>query len=135
MFTTYFLNMIAGNTFGTQTTPALPTAFYLGLSTTTPNADGTGATEPTEVGNAYERIELDNLSAPNEGYVENESSVAFEESMSAWGTVTHYLVFDAATGGNLLMYEPLDEQRSVEARTVMLFKAGEIRFGIENAQA
>ena len=46
MNTNYFLNCVAGNVLGTKTSPTLPTEYYLGLSTTAPSADGTGATEP-----------------------------------------------------------------------------------------
>ena len=135
MFTTRFLNMIAGNAFQTQTTPAFPAALYIGLSTTAPDVDGTGYTEPSAAGTAYARVRLDGLSVPNDGFVENENIIAFEESLSSWGTVTHYLVFDAETDGNLLVFEPLEEARSVEARTVLMFKPGEVKLGVANEQA
>ena len=57
MNTTYFLNCSAGNLFGTKTTPAIPTAYYIGLSTSAPDVSGSGANEPsTDAG--YARVEL-----------------------------------------------------------------------------
>ena len=68
MITTYFANCAMGNLFKTQTTPALPTAFYLGLSTTAPQVDGTNVTEPVDA--AYARVKLTTLSVPNNGVSE-----------------------------------------------------------------
>ena len=48
MNTTRFLNLIAGNVFGTKKDITIPTTYYLGLSTTTPNASGGNYTEPTD---------------------------------------------------------------------------------------
>lgn len=57
MNTTYFLNCVAGNVFNTKTSPALPTEYYLGLSTTAPAVGGTGATEPSSSA-GYARVKL-----------------------------------------------------------------------------
>ena len=40
MNTTYFLNQVMGNLFKTKETPALPTEYYIGLSSTAPNISG-----------------------------------------------------------------------------------------------
>ena len=37
MNTTYFLNQVMGNLFKTKETPALPSEYYIGLSSTAPN--------------------------------------------------------------------------------------------------
>ena len=86
MNTTYFLNVVAGNVLKTKSIPALPTKFYLGLSSTAPNLDGTGATEPaTSAG--YKRVELTSLSEPANGVVTNDATIDFDESTAALG---HY---------------------------------------------
>lgn len=61
MNTTYFLNLVSGNVFGSQKTPAIPTKYYLGLSSAAPNLDGSGVVEPEE-GTGYARVELTSLS-------------------------------------------------------------------------
>ena len=131
MFTTYFLNRIAGSAFKSKTTYAMPENLYLGLSTTAPAMDGSGVKEPS--GGGYKRIALNSLmGTPSEGVVANSAQVAFDESTASWGTVRYFVVFDAVSGGNLLVYQALDEARAVEKRTLVLFKAGELSFSITN---
>jgi len=130
MNTTYFLNLVAGNIFKTKTNPAVPSKMYLGFSKTTPNLAGGNVTEPT--GNGYARVPLNSLGAPSNGLVSNTEQVEFAESTAAWGMLTHYVVYDAATGGNLLMYGELSSTRTVEGNTVMFFKAGELKLSVVN---
>lgn len=131
MNTTYFLNVVAGNVLKTKSIPALPTKFYLGLSSTAPNLDGTGATEPaTSAG--YKRVELTSLSEPANGVVTNDATIDFDESTADWGTMTHFVIFDSETGGNLLMYGALSVSRTVEAATIMTIKAGSLNLSVVN---
>ena len=131
MNTTYFLDVVAGNVLRTKTNPGIPTRLYLGLSSTEPTIGGTNVTEPG-AGTGYSRVELTNLSEPSSGVVTNEASIDFDESTSAWGTMTHYVVFDAATGGNLLMYGRLSTSRTVEAATSMTIKTGSLNISVIN---
>ncbi len=130
MNTNYFLNLVAGNVFKTKTSPAIPSKLYIGFSKTAPNISGGNVTEPN--GNGYARIPLNSLGAPANGLVSNTAPVEFAESTAAWGTLTHYVIYDAATGGNLLMYGALTSSRTVEGNTVMLFKAGELKLSVVN---
>lgn len=134
MNTTYFLNLVAGNLFRTKEVPAIPEKYYLGLSSTVPSLDGTGATEPPASA-AYQRMELDVLSEPTNGVITNASQIDFPESTADWGKMTHFLVFDAATGGNLLMYGLLNKSRTVEEETVMSIKAGSLNLSVINPAA
>ena len=68
MNTTYFLNLVSGNVFGSKKTPALPEKYYLGLSSAAPALDGSGVVEPGG-GAGYARVELTSLSAPVNGVV------------------------------------------------------------------
>lgn len=123
MNTEYFVNCVAGNVFGTKKTPALPTTYYLGLSTTTPKSDGTGYTEPSAAA-GYNRLKLENLTSPEDGLVVNEKDLDFDESTANWGMITHFIITDSATrgAGNLLIYGELTTPRSVEKETIMTFK-------------
>lgn len=135
MSTIYFLNLIMGNIFGTAKTPGIPAKYYVALSTTTPNTDGTGVTEPPTSSSGYARVELTSLSAPADGVIKNSSAVSFAESLSDWGVITHYAVYDAETGGNLLFYNALEAPRTAEAGTLLMFKANELTLTLENAAA
>lgn len=132
MTTTHFLNRVMGNVFKTQETPALPTTYYIGLSSTTPAVDGTGVTEPLSTA-GYARVELICLSEPTGGVISNTEAVSFEESTANWGTMTHFAIFDAETDGNLLMYDALSTARNVETATIITFKEGSLSLSLVGA--
>lgn len=105
---------------------------YLGLSTTAPNRDGTGYTEP-DASAGYGRVKLGNdasswqaMKAASLGATTNESTIFFPEATASWGTCTHYLLFDAETGGNLLAYGPLDESIKPVANKVPIVREGNL---------
>lgn len=131
MVTTYFLNCIMGNVFKTKTSPALPTSFYMGLSTSTPAVGGTGVSEPS--GKGYARVKVSSLTAPANGVITNTADVEFNESTGDWGTITHFVIYDAATGGNLLLYEALKTPRVVQSETQARFKANTLSITLKNA--
>lgn len=131
MNTTHFLNRVAGNLFRTETSPAIPTEYYIGLSTTEPTMTGTNVSEPsTSAG--YGRVLLENLSTPTNGVVTNTANINFEESTASWGTVTHFVIYDAEINGNLLMYGALSTPRVVEAATVMTIRQDYLRLSVQN---
>lgn len=136
MNTNYFLNCVAGNVFGTKTDPAIPTTYYIGLSTTTPNTNGSGVDEPsTDAG--YARVQLTTLSEPLDGVVTNSQAINFNESTASWGTITHFVIYDSPTvdSGNLLMYGKLSTPRSVETATIMTIKEGYLKLSAQNPTA
>lgn len=131
MVSTHFLNCIMGNVFKTKTSPALPSKVFLGLSKTTPTVSGTGITEPSSAA-GYTRIELTNLSIPNTGVITNNSEVSFPKSSAEWGTITHFVLFDAATGGNFLLSERLSKPRSVEEAVIVILERGKLKLTLKN---
>lgn len=130
MNTTYFKNIIMGNVFQTSTATALPMTYYIGLSSTTPTAAGGNVTEPSSTGTAYARVQLTSLSAPNDGVITNSAAITFPESTATWfsssSPATHYVIYDAATGGNLLMYNALTASRIIEVNTIATIKASSL---------
>lgn len=134
MNTTYFLNLVSGNVFGSKKSPAIPEKYYLGLSSTAPSLDGSGATEPGS-GTGYARVELTSLSTPINGVVTNSDAIDFAESTAEWGTMTHFVIYDALSKGNLLMYGELSASRKVEANTIMTIKLGSLNLSVVNLTA
>lgn len=131
MTTTHFLNCIMGNVFQTQKSPGLPSRVYLGLSSTAPDVDGSGATEPsTSAG--YARVELTSLDVPVNGVITNASEISFPESSDSWGTMTHFVIFDAPVNGNLLMFNVLSQARTVETATIVMVKTGGLKLTLAN---
>lgn len=133
MVTTYFLNCIAGNLFHSKTDPAIPAQYYLGLSTTAPFVDGTNVTEPTS-GAGYARVPLSSLGEPENGAVSNPYPITFEESTGDWGVVTHFVIYDQESDGNLLMYDALNDPKTVEAASIMTFRANSLALSVMNAE-
>lgn len=105
---------------------AAPAAIYIGLSSTTPAAAGTGATEPST--GAYARVQLTGkmAAAALDGSLmtaSNSTEVVFPESTAAWlsgADLTHAVIYDAATAGNMLRYSTLTTPRKVEGAGVTI---------------
>lgn len=99
-----------------------PNATYVGLYTATPDPSGGG----TEVsGNGYAR-QKGNFSAPASGVIASTGDITFPQATGAWGTITHFGVFDAVTGGNLLYYAALTSARSVLTGDTVKFPSGQL---------
>lgn len=131
MNTTYFLNQVMGNLFKTKETPALPSEYYIGLSSTAPNISGGNVTEPLS-NSGYKRVKLENLSEPTDGVITNEQAISFDESTANWGTMSHFVIYDALEAGNLLMYGTLSTHRNVEAATIVTIKANSLTLTLSN---
>lgn len=134
MTSTYFLNCIMGNVFQTKLSPGLPSKVYLGLSSSAPDVDGSGATEPLASA-GYSRVELNSLDVPTNGVITNKSEISFPESSASWGTVTHFVLYDAPVNGNLLMFNVLSQARSVEQATIVMVKVGSLKLTLANPAA
>ena len=131
MNTTYFLNQVMGNLFKTKETPALPSEYYIGLSSTAPDISGGNVTEPLS-NSGYKRVKLENLSEPADGVITNEQAISFDESTANWGTMSHFVIYDALEAGNLLMYDTLSTPRNVEAATIVTIKANSLTLTLSN---
>ena len=123
-----------GNVFKSDESISLPTSYWLGVSSTEPQLDGTGVTEPFASNNGYSRTNItSNLLAPENGIITN-SDIALNESSaeSGWGKVSHYVVFDKSDGGNLLFFGELNPHRTIEASTTLVIKAGNLKITLRN---
>lgn len=131
MNTTYFKNLIMGNIFKTKTSPAIPSKYYIGLSSTAPTLTGGNVTEPNAGESGYARVQLTSLGAPAEGVITNTADIRFNESQTDWfgagSPATHYVIYDAQTGGNLLMYNELTKSRIIESNTIATINASSLQ--------
>lgn len=113
-FTTYLTNSLMNEVFG-KTDFIAPVTLYVGLSTTTPAVGGTNITEPA--GNAYARVAVTNnvTNFPNAaaGAKSNGAAIAFPTATGSWGTVTYFVIYDAASAGNVLAYGALNTAQTV----------------------
>ena len=136
MVTDYFLKSISEDIFKHQITQVVPYEFYLGLSSTAPSTDGSGVTEPTD--EAYHRARIVNseetLSTADSstGIVLNHTAVYLPESTEPWPGLTHYVIYDSETNGNLLMYGPLNATMNVPIKTIVGIPVGDLKIKTSN---
>jgi len=89
---------------------ASPVKVYAGLFKSDPTDAGTGV----EVsGGGYVRQEI-TFSSPVDGQTMNTLDILFPVATALWGTITHIGIYDAQTGGNLLLYGPLEFERTID---------------------
>lgn len=124
MVTTYFKNLVADNVWHTEGASALPSTYYLAMSTTEPQEDGSGVTEPSQ-SSGYRRVAISALSAASNGEVRNTERLAWPKVISNEGVVGYWAIYDAAerAGGNLLMGGALNESKHLESGTAMMIDA------------
>lgn len=125
MCTTDFLNRVMGNVFNTDTSVALPRTYYLGLSTTMPNVDGSNVTEPSS-GTGYARVALTCMTAPTNGVITNSQIITFAESTADWGVVRAFILFGSQSGSDPLVYNSLTTPKTVEMDTIVVIKPGNL---------
>lgn len=102
-----------------------PTNVYIGLLTAAPS-DAGGGTEVT--GGSYARVtyasSLANwagtqgsgttvASSGTSGTTSNNNAITFPAPTANWGTITHWGMYDAVSGGNLLMWGALSASKTV----------------------
>lgn len=133
MNTIYFMNQIMGNVFRTKTSPAIPTEYWIGLCTSAPTVEGLYLGEINFENTGYKRVDISKkLSVPEDGVITNTELITFDESISDWGVITHYAVFDANEAGNLLFFGELNASRVVEMNTIVIVRPGELTVQLAN---
>jgi len=111
-----------------------PATLYLALSTTTPTEAGGNFTEPG--GGSYARVghgagEMDAAASGDPSSKDNGSTINFAQATASWGTVTHFGVFDASSGGNLMMFGALTTSKTIDNGDQARFNAGDYSITLE----
>ena len=121
--TDYLENKWIDHTFRAIAFPA-PSILAVGLFTAAPSDVG-GGTEIT--GGGYARAQLDpsatnwrntqnagtGASSGTGGQTSNNVAITFPAPSAAWGVATHFGIWDALVGGNLLYHAPLAAQKTI----------------------
>lgn len=112
-------------------------ALHFALFTAAPG-DAGGGTEVTGGSYARATITNDNTAFPQCAATgtptkTNALAITFPTATATWGIVTHWGIFDAPSGGNLLAYGALSATRTVASGDVPRFVAGAISFTMSNA--
>ena len=119
------LDHVFGN--GSYTPPTI----YVALSTANPLDDGSGLAEPS--GNGYSRVQTaaPDWSTASSGSIDNAASIEFSEATGSWGTVTHFALMDAASGGNMLVHGALSVSKSIDGGDTTEFAVGDMQVSLD----
>ena len=100
----------------------MPSAIYVGLSTGSFGDDASG----TELnGNGYTRKVMA-FDAAVAGTADNTSAVEFSAATASWGTVSHFGLFDASSGGNLLIHGAFTAAKLIDTGDILKIAAGDL---------
>ena len=128
-FADYWENEILDHLFGKGS--YTPPTIYVGLSTANPADDASGLAEPSE--NSYERVATagTDWNVASGGTIDNANEISFPEASGSWGTLTHFALFDAASGGNMLAHGSLVVSKSISSGDTIKFAAGDLDISLD----
>lgn len=131
----YLENKMVDQLFRGQTAPTTST-LYVALLTAAPSDSGGG----TEVsGGAYARVAVTSslanwagtqsagsttASSGTSGQTSNNIAITFPTPSATWGTATHFGIYDASTGGNLLFHGELSIAKTINESDTVTFPVG-----------
>lgn len=147
MLTTHIVHQILNGLVGRYECTIGASAMWIGLSSTLPNPDGTGVTEPPIDVNGYKRSLIGyedetyakKFGEPVDRGVENKDIIYFNESTGPWldGTqLKYFVIFNSQTStdpSNVVAYEELKDNgvaspiTVTNANTVVLFREGALK--------
>lgn len=101
----------------------VPATIHIALATAVSNGEAGTFTEVT--GGAYARRQV-TFGTVSNGTCSNTADIDFPQATANWGTVTHVVLMDAATGGNALFYQNLTTARLIEIDDILRIPAGSL---------
>ena len=117
----YAENKLLDHLLGTAAFTA-PSTVYIGLSTGS-FADDNSGTELTGSNYARKSIAFDSAAS---GATDNTSAVEFNAATGSWGDVSHFGLFDASSGGNLLVHGAFTTAKTIASGDVLKIDAGDL---------
>jgi len=104
---------------------------YVGLSTADPLDDASGLAEPA--GNAYARVQTSaaDWNPADGGTIVNANEIAFPEATGTWGTITHFALFDAQNGANMLAHGALTQSKTITNADTAKFAAEDLAVSLD----
>jgi hypothetical protein len=133
----YLENKLIDQLFRGQSAPTT-TTLYVGLLTSAPSDSGGG----TEVsGGSYTRASISSslanwagtqsagstaASSGTGGQTSNNTAITFATPSAGWGTVTHFGIYDAVSGGNLLFWGALTIAKTINQADTVTFPAASL---------
>lgn len=103
---------------------SVPTNIYVALSTADPLDTGAGVAEPG--GGSYARVVMNSWDAASSRATENTNQITFAQAEQDHGTISHWAVFDAITGGNFLAHGDFTVSKTCPIGTNLYITANEL---------
>ncbi len=128
-FSDHWENEILDHLFGKGS--YTPPTIYVGLSTADPTDDATGLAEPSGDGYARVATAAADWNTASGGALDNANAVEFPTATGSWGTVTHFVLFDAATAGNVLAHGELAVPKTITSGDTARFAAGDLDVSLD----
>ena len=118
-----------------------PATYYVGLSETNPGEAAANDTPPG-ASRGYARVALndsyasDGFSHPSDGVVGNSGTITFPENTGLfdWGIMSYFTMWDASTGGNMLVYGELRDSKFIKIGDVLKFQPGDLQISLDNGK-
>ena len=134
-FSTNYRNKLIKECFG-NVAVTQPTIWYLGLSTTEIDANGSNITEP-QASVGYTRTEIPNdntnWSTAANGIISNLLAISMSEVSTDVGKIASIFLADTENGDALVWKTiPLDQRKELQEKTTVFFDAGNLEFSLEN---
>lgn len=134
-FTDYLEGAVLKHILGVEAF-AQPTDRYIALSTTTPDESGGNFTEPS--GGGYQRaIEQGNPPGTSpywngaSGSWSNRYVITFDAATASWGTIVAFGIYDALSGGNLLMWGSITPGKTINSGDQAAFAVGALQVNLD----
>jgi len=130
-FSPYLEKAVLDHVLGTAAFTA-PSAVYVALSSTDPGADGSSITEPTYTGYARQEATFSAATGGDPSEAVNAEAIEFGDP-DADGSISHFAIYDAATGGNLLIADELSAAVNYQSEVdnPISFPAGSLKVTIQ----
>jgi len=110
-----------------STSYSQPSAIYVALSTGSFNDDASG----TELsGSGYSR-KLITFGTASSGSIASNSAVEFDTATGSWGSVSHFGLFDASSGGNLLYHGAFTSAKTIATGDILKIASGSLTVSLD----
>lgn len=124
-FEDHVLNALFNNT-----AVAAMANIYLSLHTGDPGETDASAAANEVSGNNYGRTAI-TFGASSSGTVTQDNTVTFPAPSGSWGTVTHWGVWDASSGGNCIVSGPFTTSMAPASGLGVIIPSGTISISID----
>lgn len=108
----------------------VPTDIYVAMFVGDPLDTGAGGAEVA--GGSYARVVCNSWDVAAARATENSIAITYPEATGSWGTVTHWALYDAITGGNFLAHGSLAASKTIGPGDNSEFAVGDIDISINS---